>query len=268
MLVLYVEAPFAVFRTFTAGWYRPTATFITPSAAYGLILNLAGIESRLREEDERHPGSVPASLTRTGLPKVRIALGAAAARRIRGMHIDLPESERFPRVATIFQQLHNYPVGDEKIADPDNPGAKASKWDIGVRRTKYSKFNIAPVRREVLVGLKAVIAIDGSAELEADVRRALEGEQRADRYGLPFLGDNAFLPDHVEPLDNAPPTHWYERLGTDSGIIRPRTTRLTQSINRAEMSRTVSHLYAPTPKPITEPPATAWTSMESLPDPS
>ena len=32
-------------RTFTAGWYRPTATFLTPSAAYGLLLNLAGIES-------------------------------------------------------------------------------------------------------------------------------------------------------------------------------------------------------------------------------
>ena len=35
MLALYVEAPFAAFRTFTAGWYRPTAAFLTPSAAYG-----------------------------------------------------------------------------------------------------------------------------------------------------------------------------------------------------------------------------------------
>ena len=32
MLALYIEAPFAVCRTFTAGWYRPTATFLTPSA--------------------------------------------------------------------------------------------------------------------------------------------------------------------------------------------------------------------------------------------
>ena len=42
MLCLYVQAPFAACRTFTAGWYRPTATFLTPSAAYGLILNVAG----------------------------------------------------------------------------------------------------------------------------------------------------------------------------------------------------------------------------------
>ena len=32
MITLYVEAPFAACRTFTAGWYRPTATFLTPSA--------------------------------------------------------------------------------------------------------------------------------------------------------------------------------------------------------------------------------------------
>jgi CRISPR-associated protein Cas5t len=41
-----MEAPFAAFRTFTAGSYRPTAEFITPSAAYGLLLNVAGIEMR------------------------------------------------------------------------------------------------------------------------------------------------------------------------------------------------------------------------------
>ena len=76
MLCLYLQAPFAVCRTFAAGWYRPTATFLTPSAAYGLVLNIAGIESRLREEDAAHDGKTPASLIQLGLPKVRIAIGA------------------------------------------------------------------------------------------------------------------------------------------------------------------------------------------------
>src|SRR6476619_1427969 len=97
MLRLYLEAPFAVCRTFTAGWYRPTATFLTPSAAYGLLLNVAGIESRLREEDEAHDGKTPASLVRRGLPGCRVALGR-------------PADARAPSVATVFQQLHNYPV--------------------------------------------------------------------------------------------------------------------------------------------------------------
>src|SRR5215468_7616388 len=98
MLCLYVEAPFASCRTFTAGWYRPTATFLTPSAAYGLILNVASVESRLREEDPDHPGGVPATLTRLGLPAVRLAIGK-------------PEGADFPGVQTVYQQLHNYPVG-------------------------------------------------------------------------------------------------------------------------------------------------------------
>src|SRR4051812_22770774 len=98
MLCLYLEAPFAACRTFTAGWYRPTATFLTPSAAYGLLLNIAGIESRLREEDSAHDGRIPASLTRGGLPSVRLALG---------LPVREGEPERFPTVGTVYQQLHN-----------------------------------------------------------------------------------------------------------------------------------------------------------------
>src|SRR5437868_14891932 len=101
MLCLYVQAPFAACRTFTAGWYRPTATFLTPSAAYGLILNVAGIESRIREEDPTHDDRTPASLTRFGLPPVRLALGAPADSR----------RNPYPLVQTVYQQLHNYPVG-------------------------------------------------------------------------------------------------------------------------------------------------------------
>ena len=46
MIRLRVKAPFAAFRYFTAGSYRPTAPFVTPSAAYGLLLNLAGFDTR------------------------------------------------------------------------------------------------------------------------------------------------------------------------------------------------------------------------------
>ncbi len=76
MFALYVEAPFAVFRTFAAGWYRPTGAFLTPSAAYGLLLNVAGIESRLREGEAGHDVKTPATLTKTGLPTVELAIGA------------------------------------------------------------------------------------------------------------------------------------------------------------------------------------------------
>src|SRR5690606_1605987 len=129
MLWLRIDAPFAVSRPFVAGWYRPTAGFLSHSSVYGLVLNLAGIESRLGEHEPGHSGKVPASLTRSGLPTFRLALG-------------LPEGAREPIVQTIFQQLHNYPVGKDTGIDPS--------------LAKGRKNNIAPVRRELLCDVSAL----------------------------------------------------------------------------------------------------------------
>ena len=75
----------------------------------------------------------------------------------------------------------------------------------------------------------------------------MRGEFNADRYGLPFLGDNSFLLDRLEELPSAPTAHWYERVTEASADgPRPRTTRLTILIDRAELSRTTSALFAPT----------------------
>lgn len=242
MLCLYVQAPFAVCRTFTAGWYRPTASFLTPSAAYGLLLNIACIESRLREEDENHDGSVPTSLTRGGLPSIRLALGVPAE----------ITDDRYPSVQTIYQQLHNYPVG--------NAGKERAEAAHG------SKYNITPVRREVLVGLRAVIALDHHTELEDRVRLGLEGKLNAGRYGLPFLGDNSFLIDKIDIRDSIPSCHWFELVSEQSDPrLRERTTRMTILINRADLSQTKSALFAPTLEGLSTIPDAAWVSIESPP---
>lgn len=247
MMYLYVQAPFAAFRTFTAGWYRPTATFLTPSAAYGLILNVAGIESRLREEDADHGGKVPASLMRRALPAIRIALGTPSTL----------DRSPYPMIQTVFQQLHSYPVGTS--------GQERAESTWG------NKYHIAPVRREFLTDLRAIVALDGSPGLEDRVRRGLRGELNTDRYGLPFLGDNAFLLDRLEELAAAPEAHWYERV-TEASVDgpRPRTTRLTILIDRSELSRTTSALFAPNEMPTSEIPDAAWTEIrppaESPPD--
>ncbi|AWM37106.1 hypothetical protein GobsT_49730 [Gemmata obscuriglobus] len=250
MLLLYVEAPFAVCRTFTAGWYRPTATFLTPSAAYGLLLNLAGIEMRLREEEASYPtkAGVPATVTRSGLPAAKLALGASAVKLRRGRPVSLDEGEEpYPRVQTIYQQLHNYPVGSS--------GGERAEATFG------NKYNISPVRREVLVGLRAVIALDSSPELEQRVRHGVEGASVSGRYGLPFLGDNSFLPDRIDLLDAPPATHWYERLASVGESVRPRASRLTVWIDRTDTSLTRSDLYAPTNSASSDIPPNAWTEI-------
>jgi len=245
MICLYLQAPFAACRTFTAGWYRPSATFLTPSAAYGLILNIAGIESRLYEHDPDHDGSAPATLTQPGLPAARLALGA-------------PESESLaaslPTVQTIYQQLHNYPVGTS-----------------GMPRelTKGTKNNITPVRREMLCNLRCYVCLDGDADLEDRIQRGLQGEFNANRYGIPFLGDNQFLLDRLQiaPEESRRPAYWYEVITEASGSRpRPHTTRLTVSINRADMSQTDSRLFAPKEAPALMPPESAWVQVGQLPN--
>lgn len=239
MLRLYLEAPFAVFRSFSAGWYRPTATFLSPSAAYGLALNVAGIETRLREESSEHDGKTPASLTKSGLPPARIAVGATA--------VDDGGSP-FPLVQTMFQQLHNYPVG----RDAGMPKELA----------KGNKNNITPVRREVLSGLRAVVCIETDEGTEALVRDGLAGKRNDERYGLPFLGDNQFLIDRLEETPPRP-AHWYEIVSSSSGSkIKPRATRMTAWIDRADASRTITHLYAPSETASTEVLESAWTTIE------
>lgn len=228
MLCLYIQAPFSVFRNFSAGSFRPSAGFMTPSAAYGLLLNLAGVE--MRQPDD---GKSVMTLIKQGLPNVRLALGAL----------------EFPTQQSLFQQLHNYPVGGTTGKDH-------------APLTKGNKYNIVPVRRAVLSNLKAYLCLDGNVELEKQILEGLEGNcPRA--YGLPFLGDNNFLPDKIEPIFERKPAHWYEAMdeaSSESGL-QERVTRLTITIDRADMAQTRSQLFVPTAKAQIEIPDKAWVEI-------
>lgn len=243
MLCIYLQARFAVFRTFTAGNFRPTAGFITPSAAYGLLLNVAGIETR-----QEHP-KYPMTLIRQALPRFRLAMGA----------------RYLPGQQSLYQQLHNYPVG--------NTGKGRAP------RTQGNKYNIVPVRRSLLTDLRAYLCLDGgSAEFEEQVRDGLTGK-RPRSYGLPFLGDNNFLIDRLEVVDKPQPTYWFERLGlgdedNEEGTFhqknercafhQKRVMRLTIYINREDMSKTRSDLFAPGRVKTDESPGHTW--LEKIPE--
>lgn len=223
MLWLYVQAPFAAFRTFTAGSFRPTAPTMTPSAAYGLLLNLAGVEMR------RDDGKSPMTSIGKGLPRVEIALGSRAEA---GQH-------------SLFQQLHNYPVG--------NTGAEHAP------ACKGNKYNITPVRRAFLSNLRIYIGLRGDEALAEQVRDGLAGRGPA-RYGLPFLGDNNFLPDRIDLIDSPGPARWWlpvqDHEAPDGPI--PEVARLTVTIDRQDLSRTISRLFRPLEAASDLVPAEAW----------
>jgi CRISPR-associated protein Cas5t len=146
---------------------------------------------------------------------------------------------------TVYQQLHNYPVGAS--------GKEHAKNTWG------NKYNITPVRREFLSDLRAIIGIDTDAATADRIRSGLAGA--FPRYGVPFLGDNNFLLDRAELGESPGACYWFVPVRESVGGPLPRTTRLTVTIDRADLSRTVSHLFAPGENPSREPPSEAWTPV-------
>src|SRR4051794_16036897 len=232
MIWLRIEAPFASCRPMMAGWYRPTAGFLTHSAAYGLVLNVAGVESRLGEHEPGHPGGVPASVTRDKLPVFRLAIG-------------LPEGAALPRVGSVFQQLHNYSVA------LGNAGIRP-EFALG------RKNNIAPVRREMLCDLRIVAAVQAEEDFEDLIRRGLRGECNEPRYGLPFLGDNNFTVDRLDEVEPRP-ARWFALADAGRGEPpRSGTSRLTTYVDRAATIGTRSALFCPADESSVEPPESAF----------
>jgi CRISPR-associated protein Cas5t len=79
------------------------------------------------------------------------------------------------------------------------------------------------------------------------------------RYGVPFLGDNSFLPDRLESINAPVPTKSFERLGpTTVKGMRDRAARLTIAVHRADLSRTTSALFGPVTDASLSPTDSAW----------
>jgi len=228
---LRVRAPFAAYRGFQAGVYRSTMPIMPPSAVLGFVLNLAGIEMRTGLDK-------PTTQIRSDIPHLQLAIGA----------VDGAESE----VCTLYQQLHSYPVGNSG-KDTLKPLAKGAK------------FWITPVRRELLVGLDMIIGIREFEGLFDLIRQGLRGELNDRRYGLPFAGDNNFLFDRIDIVNELPLTHWYEQMEFDS-VPRKRSQRLTVGIDRIDNSKTTSYLFAPISEPSIHPPESAWTWTPKQPN--
>jgi CRISPR-associated protein Cas5t len=219
---LRVSAPFAAFRGFQAGVYRSTAPVMPPSAAYGLVLNLAGIEMR----DYSNPKTTE---IRKDLPNLRLAIGAI---------------KTFEK-SSVYQQLHSYPVG--------NSGKELAPL------TKGAKFWITPVRREMLIDYVGVIGVQTEDEtLREKVQKGLRGEIKRE-YGLPFAGDNNFLFDKIEISDEPPEeVIWYVQHQPDDKQVKG-SCRLYIGINRTDNSKTISEIFVPKENLSHPLPENAWT---------
>jgi CRISPR-associated protein Cas5t len=231
---LRVQARFASFRNFQAGVYRASAPVIPPSTAYGLLMNIAGI-------DVRDYVDAVTTQMRQDVTEIEIAIGLVTPI---SAETGIP---KFPESATLYQQLHSYPVG--------NSGEKTLK-----PKTKGAKYWIVPVRRELIVGFDGIIGLrSDDSVLFKQIDDGLVGRLTKPRYGLPFLGDNNYLIDRIDWLDRPPgETSWYVPVKMEDGPKKG-SCRLTIGIDRSDNSRTTSKLFAPNDVLSNQPPSDAWT---------
>lgn len=220
-LFLLLDAPFAAFRWLQAGVFRGTFPVIPPSAAWGLALNLAGIDTR---------GALGEVVTpiRPDAPHLDLAVGVVRA------------GQR----STLYQQLHGYPVG--------NSGSELQA------RARGQKYWIAPAKREILVGLRCLVGVRGDASIIERIPLGLAGTLPADRYGLPFAGDNQFLFSRIDVVEPGQDVRWF--LPVLAGDTPKESTRLTTVLDRVNASRTKAPLFAPTQTPCACP-SEAWVDI-------
>ncbi len=224
-LWLHIRAPFASFSSLRTGTYRDTMPVMPPSAAYGLILNLAGIEMR---------GSLknPVTPIRSDLPTLKLAFGRVAG----------TTSE----ISVLLQNMHNYPVG-----------ATGKERKAKAHGTKYW---IEPTYREIIVNLDMMLGVQAAPKLISRVLQGLNGEDDLPRYGFPFAGDNNLLLDLIDCLEKPLPTHWF--VLTESNLeLEPGAVSLTVELDRRNPSQTKSLLFSSTKNAMTFLPDSEWLSM-------
>ncbi|MGQ2826114.1 CRISPR-associated protein Cas5 [Leptospira kirschneri] len=229
---IHIKAPFAAYRYFQAGNYRTTMPTIPHSAAYGLILNFAGIEMRTAVNEMttliKNVVKDYSFENEDFIPSLEIAIG------------DIENAKK----GSVYQQLHTYPVGD------------ASK---GFREgTKGAKYHIIPTRREFLVGLNTMIGVRTNLSgFMKKIQSGLNGDIE-NRYGLPFAVDNNLLFNFLEIYEEAIyPATWYYPV-TEDEIPETETVRLTVGIDRLNNSKTTAPLFATTKEKSLQPPPNAW----------
>lgn len=244
MVGLRYAAPFGVFRDFTAGYFRASFPFAPPSALYGLILNLLGIEMR-------GPLGPDPTGVRAGLPRFELASAALGAEKRRHSFCSASTEGALPGKGVLFQQLHALPVG------------ATNKHRIPL--TKGNKHHISPGRRQLLWGVRGLCVVRGEEALESRLREALsetvwELESGATRYGLPFLGDNSFMLEELAEADLGlqHEVEWLVSSESEDDDDMSTPFRLTLWADRAGMKTTRTAFFKTQPGLSNRVPNGAW----------
>jgi CRISPR-associated protein Cas5t len=210
---LRIQAPFAAFRKFQKTIYHSSEHIITPTSAYGLILNILGIDNRFNIE----------------LPKLTITIGEI----------------QIPLVNSLYQHVYIKPSngGNKDKATGINIRQEKIKT---LKQMSYGHNNWCnPKTKEILTNIDYIIGIKTDDIILNKLNYNIKNS--GERYGLPFLGDNNCLIDSIEIMNKPINAYWFIHY-IENDVINSDNYYLSVKIDRKDNLKTKSLLYIKTEK--------------------
>lgn len=175
-IILRVQAPMAVSRPLVTNHQRGTYQVLSPSLIYGLICNIAGIETRIMKE-----GSVSYTM-RDDVPPIDFNIGYT----------------KMPITSTVYEHTL-------KLMQNSNELAK-----LGDARINKCRQSIQPKRTSYLYGIDMYIIVHADEHIIRRIHRYMDGildpmmNTPDMRYGGLFLGSNNCILSSLAVVDTVP----------------------------------------------------------------
>lgn len=230
LLILNIQAPFASWRSFSTGRAQGVLPVIPPSAAFGLFLNLAGIEMKAGVLEKMKGNTYFCHPNRDDLPHLEVATGTCS---------DMSSGE-------LIHHMHGYV---QTVSKGTLGGKKQKEYEDSFHGRKFSIFL---GRRKYLNGYNGLVACRNNPEIISKIRHNLE-------HGtddVPFAGSTNLTFDVIREVDNQE-CHWYVKSET------ARSIPLTISVHRSKKDTSVRRLFTRSGNATKSPPENAWTKPYS-----
>jgi CRISPR-associated protein Cas5t len=242
-IIIDFDAPFFSYREFNTGDYSYSLPVIPHSAAYGLVLNLAGIEIK-GDKIESMCGSFKCKRN-TNTPNLGIAVGFVS----------------FDGISCLIHQYHKYtqsysclsPYEWEENQDGTfsvKENTKGVKSSISNLKKDYQgrKWSIGIVKREYLTNYHGVIGVRGDKFLIEKIKHGID-----ECFGsIPFAGDRNLMFSKISI--NNPEANW---LSTKK-IQNCKSLELSTKIDRVNSHRTVREIFYIDDKKSNKPSEFSW----------
>lgn len=233
-VIIELKAPFFSYREFNTGGYQYTLPVIPHSSAYGLALNLAGIEMK-SDVPKKYSGSYvfyPAINT----PKLEVAVGLISCGGF----------------GALTHQYHRFVVTYRSTKENPRPSPKGNtNTTLVAKEYGGRKFDIGIIQREYLSDFHGVIAVRGNQNL---VEKIIEGTNIC-YGGIPYSGQRNLFFSEINCVNNVS-AYWFS--AKKQNITK--AVNLTSSIDRADTTKTKRKIWYIMDEMLITPPDSSWES--------